>query len=1043
MLNKLEQNLLLSNDTFIAQEEYWLNKLAGDLVFTRIIPDFRHIQAEPAVSKQTPIIFSGPIWERISLITKQADVSIYILLLTALKTLVYYYTGASDITVGSPVYRENRTEVTFNELVPMRVQLHGQLSFKEFLLEVRKTVLEAYDNQDFPLPKILEELRVPPKNRFGLICLLENIHDSKENNGDLVFSFQRHENGLTGTISYNPVLYLADTAGRLAQHFIRLLEGALEDVNHQLTGLEFLSLEEKTQLLVEFNRTASEYPKDRTVPELFSEQAFRHSAKMAVRYRERQLTYRELDQISTRLARLLIRKGVTAGGIVGIMTERSPEMVIGILGILKAGGAYLPVDSKYPDERIKYMLENSETKLLLTQRHLLNKAQTAKVGGVEVIDLNDESQYPPGTDWRNSIQPNDLAYVMYTSGSTGKPKGVMVEHQNIVRLVKNTNYIEFKEDDRILQTGAIVFDASTFEIWGALLNGLSLYLVDEEVILDPEKMEEALVNYGITILWLTSPLFNQLSRQRPEMFRTLSYLLVGGDVLSPNHINLVRNQHPRLKIINGYGPTENTTFSTCFLIREDYEDNIPIGKPIGNSTAYIVDQANHLKPIGAVGELCVGGDGVARGYFKQPELTAAKFIADCQLSTKRIYRTGDLARWLPDGNIDFIGRVDNQVKIRGFRIEIQEIENLLQSHPQVKNAVVIAREDELGRKYLCAYFVSDQELEISRLRESLLRELPDYMVPSYFIQVASLPLTVNGKIDKNALPEPEGLIVTGTPYVAPQGDKEQKLADIWREILNVEKIGINDNFFELGGHSLNATIMAARIAKEFNIKIPLTEVFRTPTIGELAGYLDSGERDYFCAIRPAAAQEYYPLSSAQKRLFYIEQLEGLGTSYNVPVVLTMDGDLDRQRFEQVFQKLVSGMSHSGLPSSWSMGNRSKRFGPRSTLKSTTWISAGYRNRNGSPRLRPKSTILSGGLIWNKPRYSVVSCSGYQIRSISSCWTCTILYPTVPHLASWPGRLSIYTTEGNCRIYGFNTRIFPCGKMRCSTPAPSKNRKNTG
>jgi amino acid adenylation domain-containing protein len=495
------------------------------------------------------------------------------------------------------------------------------------------------------------------------------------------------------------------------------------------------------------------------------------------------------------------------------------------LGILKSGAAYLPIDPAYPQERIDYMLKDSGAKFLITTDNL--------------------KEFP---NFLTSQLPNfhllpttSLAYIIYTSGSTGRPKGVMVEHRNVIRLVKNTNYIHFEKDDRILQTGALEFDASTFEIWGVILNGLTLCVVKKEEILDPVRLKEVIRRIGIRIMWMTAPLFNQMLTEDIEIFAGLGTLLVGGDVLSPTHINQAKKRFPGIKIINGYGPTENTTFSTTFLIEKEYNERIPIGKPIANSTVYIVDKKENLQPIGIAGELWVGGDGVSRGYMNNPELTSERFITKTfgnnnpkpKTQNPKLYRTGDLASWLPDGNIEFLGRIDTQVKIRGFRVELGEIENTLQKHESVRTVVV-----QVNGNHLCAYIVAEKELSVSMLREYLSGKLPDYMIPSTFIQLEKIPLNANGKVDMRALPGPG--IIKGGANIPPGTEVEKKLAEIWSEILEIERniIGVNSNFFELGGHSLMATRVAARIYKEFNIKVPLTEVFKTPTIGNLAALIE-------------------------------------------------------------------------------------------------------------------------------------------------------------------------------------------------------------
>ncbi len=493
-----------------------------------------------------------------------------------------------------------------------------------------------------------------------------------------------------------------------------------------------------------------------TIAALFERQARQTPDHPAIVWQGRQLTYRQLNEQANRLARTLIAQGVGPDHVVGLMAEHKLELMVGLLGILKAGGAFLLLDLDVPIERMKYMLEDSGARIILTERNL--RQQTAAFPLVQVIILDDEV-VPYDNDCSNPKllgSSRDLAYVIYTSGSTGKPKGVLIEQRSVVRLVKETNYVQWNADERILQTGALGFDAITFEIFGALLNGGTLYLTDKSVILDSEQLGAFIAENRITTMWLTSPLFNQLSQENSELFTGVRQLLVGGDALSPIHINHVRSKCPELRLINGYGPTENTTFSTTFLIERDYEGSIPIGRPISNSTAYIVNKYNQLQPVGVPGELYVGGDGVARGYANRSELTAETFVPNPFIAGETMYRTGDLAKWLPDGTIEYRGRMDQQVKIRGYRIELGEIEAELMKHPAMKDAVVIAREDANGQKFLCAYIVAEQELGVQEVKALLAQELPSYMVPAYVVQMEKLPLTVNGKIDRRELPEPEG-----------------------------------------------------------------------------------------------------------------------------------------------------------------------------------------------------------------------------------------------------------------------------------------------
>ncbi|HLP59541.1 MAG TPA: amino acid adenylation domain-containing protein, partial [Candidatus Deferrimicrobium sp.] len=731
-------------------------------------------------------------------------------------------------------------------------------------------------------------------------------------------------------------LFKRETIERFSSYFKRVIGAMTGDPAKQISAVEIISADEKKQVLYDFNDTAVEYPREKTIHCLYEEQSAQTPDHIVIvgfveldrsvrTVRPVSLSYNELNMQSHRLAGLLIKKGVLPGDIVAIKMARSIEMVIAILGTLKSGGAYMPIDPDYPQERIDYMLKDSNARILI------NKSEAR----ISKFETNSNDRNPNRI---SDFNFSNLAYVIYTSGSTGKPKGVMVEHRSVIRLVINNDFVELSERLRVLQTGAPVFDAVTFEMWGPLLNGGQLYLVDNEVILEPGKLGRALKKYHINTLWLTSSLFNQLARQDSTIFSTLEWLVVGGDVLSPGYIAEVRRTNNHLKMVNGYGPTENTTFSVCHCIDRDYPNNIPIGKPIANSCAYILDKRGHLQPIGIPGELYVGGDGLARGYLNNPELTAEKFNKDLwdyqnkqdeknksfagvkgglfQKPPLVTYKTGDLARWLPGGVIEFLGRIDRQVKIRGFRVELEEIENRLVGHEEIKEAVVTVDGGE--DKSLCAYITGAREFGADELRGYLGLELPAYMIPAYFVQLEKLPLTVNGKVDRLALPAPQ--LRPGETYIAPADEIEEKIVGIWTNVLGVKKdaIGVNDDFFHLGGHSLKATLLASQVSKTFNVEFPLTAVFTGPTVKEMANVVRRGRKSLYGEIKPVEKREYYPLSSAQKRLYFLEQLENIGVSYNIPAVLKVEGELDKSHFKQAVDDLIQ--RHEALRTSFCLVN---------------------------------------------------------------------------------------------------------------------------
>ncbi|HEX3029117.1 MAG TPA: amino acid adenylation domain-containing protein [Clostridia bacterium] len=827
------------------------------------------------------------------------------------------YNNTHDVLFGLTINENN--EEKDEKVVPLRIKCNGDTCFHELLrcIETENSkagqagIMDINEVQSVlgQSRKLIDHIMVINKHPFGkkdsepaLQKITERSRDKERQDYDFSIEIYCESNICIG-FRYNAAVFDRKTVEAAGGHFINAAQAVTEKVDIKICEIDILSEEEKNKLLFDFNNTKTEYPRDKTIHQLFEEQAGKTPLQLAVVSENTKLTYEELNLRANKLASILKEKGVESESIVAIMAQRSVECIIGMLAILKAGGAYLPIDPAYPDERKCYMLEDSGAKVLLTMSDL-DPINGMKVP--EIIFLDSHSHYwTEGKEASCTSTPDHLAYIMYTSGSTGKPKGTMVEHRNVVRLVKNTNYIQFSKDDRILQTGAIVFDACTFEIWGALLNGLSLYLTDGNNILDARKLQKVLVENKITILWLTSPLFNQLSDKCPEMFSGLKYLLVGGDTLSPRHINNVMEKCPKLKIINGYGPTENTTFSTCFPINRIYEENIPIGKPISNSTAYIVDKYNHLQPVGVFGELWVGGDGVGRGYLNRKDMTSEKFIDNPFIKGDRIYKTGDLARWLPDGNIDFLGRADNQVKIRGFRIELGEIENQLMKHDSIKEAVVIDKTNQNNGKFLCAYFVSDNELTVTQLKEHMLNELPSYMVPSYFTRLEKMPLTPNGKIDRKKLPEPDtSSINTGVEFVPPRNKEEEALAQIWCEVLGLSKVSIEDNFFNLGGDSIKAVEVTARAA-EAGTNISTSDIFRCTTIKGIMDSTKTSESKESTFDQFAAVQQKYNLKD------YQVQVENKGED------TALTGEIGEypaaKELKVVIQKEITTYLHRSLP----------------------------------------------------------------------------------------------------------------------------------
>jgi amino acid adenylation domain-containing protein len=591
--------------------------------------------------------------------------------------------------------------------------------------------------------------------------------------------------------------------------------------------------------------TSSEYPRGASAATLFEEIANEYPDAVALVQGDAELTYKELNKRANRLAHRLRSAGVVTETMVACCLDRSIEMIVAFLAVLKAGGAYVPLDPMYPEARVDMILEDTGKPLILTTKSLVSSLRSTH--STRIISMDDEAEGSSGNEEnpQRSAGPTNLAYVMYTSGSTGRPKGVMVEHRGIVRLVRETNYCHFGLEETFLQFAPPSFDASTFEIWGALLNGSRLVLMPEGSS-SLEDLVRTVRKHGVTTLWLTAGLFHLMVEEHANELQTLRQLLAGGDVLSPRHVRLFLEHAPITTLINGYGPTENTTFTCCHIMHagDSLPDSIPIGKPIPNTKVYILDE--NLNPVapGDTGELYAAGDGVARGYLNDPDTTAGKFLTDlfAEDSHQRMYRTGDLARWRSDGTIEFLGRMDSQVKILGYRIEPAEIESALQRDGQIKQACVIARTED-GSKRLVAYFVpSESGPTPEQLREYAASHLPQHMIPAFFVALKALPLSGHGKIDRAALANLElAPKQDPTPAGIPDSELERTLAQLWQRVLNVQNVGVDDNFFDLGGDSLLLVAVHSNLQKLLQREIPLTDLFEFSTVRKLAQHLGHAE----------------------------------------------------------------------------------------------------------------------------------------------------------------------------------------------------------
>ncbi|WP_218133149.1 non-ribosomal peptide synthetase [Paenibacillus sp. OK060] len=908
-----------------AQEAYWLTQLSGDLPVLELPTDYPRPQLQSFEGAAISVQIDRELSVQINELAKKHGATQYMVMLAALNVLLSKYTGQEDIIVGTSVAGRTHADLSgimgmFVNALPMRSKPVGNKTFQGFLEEVKEQSLAAFDNQDYPYEALVEKLNVRrDSSRNPVFDVMLNVRNFDSTNlnlegstikpyqseneiskFDLTLTVNQDQDKIDLFFEYATKLFKKDTIDRMIEHFITILRAAAKSGDILLSEIDILAEMEKENLINLGTKTKTAYPANKSISVLFTEQLERTPDSIAVQDREQRLTYRQLNERANHIAVKLQQLGVGSDDIVAILADRSIETIVMELGVIKAGGAYLPISPDSPEERINYFLMDSDTKVVLTKNCF---AGTLRNGNAELLIIEELSTQKELALPIDNSKPNDLAYVMYTSGTTGKPKGVMVEHRNVVRLVKNTNYIRFEEGKRMVQTGDLTFDASTFEIWGALLNGMELHIIDKNTLLNSKQLEEVLNNRNIDTMWLTSPLFNELSTDNPNMFRSLKQLVIGGDVLSPSKVREVVKECKTLNIINGYGPTENTTFSCSYLIEESINDNsIPIGRPINNSTVFVVNNHGQLCPTGVPGELWVGGDGVARGYLNEESLTKEKFIASPFNSNEKLYRTGDLVKWLKDGNLEYLGRIDDQVKIRGHRIEIGEIETVLMKHDAIKQAYINTKtvQDEL---VLCAYIVTRYPLRTELIKKHLLNYLPSYMVPTFFIQMDRLPLTENGKVDRDALPQPEVKEIPA--HKVSFSDTERKLAQIWSEILGIDgNIGAEASFFELGGHSLKAIGLLSAIRKEFGVEINLQELFQKPALDELAATIDGSTKTLYARIPRVEKKDWYPVSFAQRRMMILNEMEGIHTTYNMPTVLQLEGNVDMSRLEEVFRQLI-------------------------------------------------------------------------------------------------------------------------------------------
>jgi amino acid adenylation domain-containing protein len=974
----MKNELFISLDEFTQAEKYWLEKLSGqpgEVRFAVHVPEQN--QGVEAKYDKYNIELEDRQVERLIKISKSNNLSLFIFLLTVFKILLYRYTEQTDIIVTTPII--NNTNREFNRYVFLRNRVYPQYSFKELLIDVRNTVVEGYKNEHYPLHRLLDQLEIKDRSLFSRnILVLEGLHlwehslavETGEN--DIIFYFRgdRHrQNRMTAEITYHAGLFTPNHIRDLANRYRYILDQVLNDLEIPVSSVKFLTEEEKNRILYELNQGETVTGIHKTLHRLFQEQVDRtpdHVALVGITPNSEprtprqegtgglaplHITYRELNEKSDQLARQLQGKGVQADHIVGLILQDPLLVTIGMLGTLKAGGAYLPLDPLSPGNMKTYILADSNVSVLLTSTKLENKVKAGvednlkKTPGpsLQFINLETNLEYAlehspsnlTSTSISGKVGPANLAYIIYTSGSTGRPKAVPVEHKSIVNYALWRNrHFHYTREDMTLQLVSYSFDGFGSNFYSSLLSGGTLFMLDNTHRRDLTDVADIMKKECITNISLVPGMYNPiLDNIETGAVPYLRFIVLAGEVALPALIARSKQKIPSAVLANEYGPTE-TTVTAVSHWNMTKENTSIIGRPINNIKIYILDGFFNPVPIEVPGQLYIAGQGVARGYLNQPELTAERFKRavishsslvirnshkffpndQCPMTNDRssqspIYQTGDRARWLPDGNIQFLGRADHQVKIRGFRIEVEEIENRIVNYQGIKEAVVIARKEENrenSEKYLCAYFISNPGISIPRLKEYLSGELPEYMVPSYFIPMEKMPLTPGGKVDRKALLELEHKTGKEKIHIPPRTEWEKKLAKIWSEVLVIseETIGSRDDFIRLGGHSVRAMVLVSRLLKEFSVKLQLPDVLNYSTLAGQAAYIEKMSGMAAAAVEPGEKKEYYPVTPGQKRLYFIQEREPTNIVYNVSHLHFFSQPPGEVRLMETFNRLI-------------------------------------------------------------------------------------------------------------------------------------------
>ena len=910
---------------------FWINQFSDNIPVLNLPTDYIRPSMQSFEGSKVYKTISSDLAERISSLAKKLDVSNYMFFLSCYYVLLSKYTNQEDIVIGSPVIGRHKEELlnmigVFVNSLPLKNHIDSSMSFYEFLKIVKTNFITSLMHQSYPFDELVNNLNItrdtsrnplfdtmftyqspglPPLN-FNGVTANYYIPDSNISKFDLSLEVVPMGTEFGLNFEYCTKLFNKSTVQRFSEHFIHILEQIVDNYDLKISDIDILSNDEKDKILREFNNTKMDYPNDKTIIQLFKEQVHKNPDNIAVILDNESITYRELDEKSNNLALNLMNNNIKETDVVGVFLPRSIELIVSIIAILKCNAIYMPLYIGYPDDRINYMIENSNTKVVITNDKLKNR-----VNSVSTITLNDfkEIHNLEIADMKLGL-PDDIAYIIYTSGSTGKPKGVQITNNCLNNFVHSFNkyFEDISSKDKFLSSTNISFDVSIFELFLPLLNGSTLVLYHDELIKDILDYCDYIAQHEITTLYIPPNILNEVySILKDKQNIKINKLLVGVEAIKKETLDKYFILNPNMRIINGYGPTETTICSTALAYEKNSSfdtDIIPIGKPLYNTNIYILDDNKNIQPLGVTGELYISGSGVGAGYINNIDETSKNYLPNIfDNSSEKMYKTGDIGKWNVDGTITLIGRKDNQIKISGYRIELKEIDSVIMSYPNIDKSTTIVL-DVGGKKRIISYFISSNKILEQDVLSYLSKKLAFYMIPAKLIQLKAFPITSNGKIDKKALPIPS--FDSETEYIAPENITQARLFDIWCDLFNLDKISITENFFNIGGDSLLSIKLVSRIYDEFNIKVGINEIFNNPTIKDLALVIDSlSESNNKITISKYSEREFYPSSSAQKRMFLASKMDNNSTLYNICGGLLLDTMPDVSKLQNILNTIVS------------------------------------------------------------------------------------------------------------------------------------------